>query len=117
MPNRIEIIPETDSRFILLRIDRVLLGGFLLVLVFIASVHTFGIVQSIKSDDRLVQEQTELRKDVDTARQVIDNANETSKSSVEFLRCAFLIEPDVDKSPQVIDGCIEQAEFPSDPRR
>jgi hypothetical protein len=112
MHKRVEVIQETDSRFILLRIDRYLLMLVIVVLAFIAAVHTFGIVTSIKSDDELVRETEQLRKEVDNAQRIINSANEINEASVEFWRCAFLIEPDVKKTPQVIDTCIEQADFP-----
>lgn len=114
---RIEIVGADDPRFILLRIDRVLLILLVSVLAFMAAVHTFGIVQSIKDDDLIVRETRELRRELDTARKVIENANETSEASVEFWRCAFLIEPDVEKTEEVMDRCIEQAQFPNGGRR
>lgn len=116
MPNkakRVELIPEDDHQLILLRIDRVILIGLLLVLCIMTSVHTFGIVQNIKNDDQLVRDNTELRRELDQAQRVINNANNISAASVDFWRCAFLIEPDVKKTPPVIETCINQAKFPN----
>lgn len=115
---RLEVTTDThDARFVVLRIDRMLLILVVFVLAFIATVHTFGIVAGIKSDDRIVQETKELNEEIRTANERSDQTFDITRANTEFIRCAFLIEPDVKKTPKVLDVCVEEAKFPEDTGR
>lgn len=99
------MIPANDSRFVHLRLHQNLLVLVLLMFMITGGTLSYGVV-------RQAQELTKLRADVRTAQRIIDNANNTSRANTEFMRCAFLIEPDVQKTPKVLDVCIKQANFP-----
>lgn len=104
---RIEVIPDPDRNFIHLRIHRVILVALLAVFSVMTFTMVFTSVTGIKSDDS-------LRKELDNAQRVIDNANDISRGSIEFQRCAFLIEPDVQKTEEVLDTCIKRANLPDE---
>jgi hypothetical protein len=112
MSNRLQLLPENDPNFIHLLIHRVILISLLLVLGFLTFVMVFTSVVGIKSDDESAGELREMRKELDEAQRIIDNANDISRGSIEFQRCAFLIEPDVQKTEKVLDTCIKRANLP-----
>lgn len=111
---RIEVLPDSDKNFIHLRIHRVILVSLLIVLGVLTFVIVLTSVTNIKSDDKAARRLTELQKDLDNAQRIIDNANDISRGSIEFQRCAFLIEPDVQKTEEVLDTCIKRANLPDE---
>lgn len=95
------------------RIDRYLLVFLLITLGLMTAMHTFAITQTLRVDAALVEEAVRLRREMDDTQRVINNARDISEASVDFWRCAFLIEPDVEKTPPVVEECIDAAKFPA----
>lgn len=111
---RIEVIPDPDRNFVTLRIHRIILVAILAIFSVMTFTMIFTSVTGIKSDDQAARELVELRRDLDSTKEIIDNANDISRGSIEFQRCAFLIKPDVQKTPAVLDTCIKRANLPDE---
>lgn len=111
--NRIQVLPDvSDPRFVWLKLDRAILAGLLIVLSAIVLVMVWTSLHNARTDDTLTREVIQLRRDINSSQRIINNANAVSEASVDFWRCAFLIQPDVEKTPDVIETCIDQARFP-----